>query len=181
MSNQSKQQGVVLVVGLLMLLLITIIGVSALSKTGSNERTTGNNQFSTVNFQAAESAVKVMFSRAEVEPTILDKDDLVDDKIITQVNSFDVELNKNFVAMNVATRSVARFCGGDPTATGTSFSSGTGSPVPEVLAFDVIGESTIGGTGAQENHLRSGSLLSPTGLGIKFNEVGKTSEICADP
>lgn len=164
-----------------MLLLITIIGVSAMSKTNSNERTTGNNQFSTVNFQAAESAIKVMFSRDQVEPTIMDDADLVDDKIITQLNTFNVELNNSSVAMNVDTRSVAKFCGGDPMAVGTMLGSGVGSPTPEVLAFDVIGESQIGGTGAQENHLRSGSLLSPTGLGFKFNESVNTAGNCADP
>ena len=175
MNSFSKQQGVVLVIGLLMLLLITIVGVSAMSSTSSNERTTGNTQFSTVSFQAAESAIKRMFSRTEVEPTVMDADNK-----ITQANNFNVELNTSTASIAVNTTSEAKFCGGDPMAINTSLGSGTGSPTPETLAFDVRGDSQIGGTGARENHLRSGSLLVAKALGFTFNGTGTAGD-CATP
>jgi len=180
MNTQRKQQGVVLVIGLLMLLLITILGVSAMSTTSSNERTTGNNQFATVSFQAAESAIKSMFSRPDVEPTITDTADLVNDKIITQTNSFDVELDSSSTAtVNVQTTTLAEFCGADPMQRLTSLTSGTMDTGGfETLAFDVTGDSQVGGTGAQENHLRSGSLTSKA-LGVAFNGSG-SSGACAN-
>ncbi len=181
MKLKNKQGGVVLVIGLLMLLLITILGVSAMSTTTSNERTTGNNQYATASFQAAESAIKSMFSRPEVEPTILDNADLLDDKIITQTNTFDIRLDSVSTAViSVATTSIAEFCGADPMQTLTSFSSGAmDMGGHETLAFDVTGDSQIGGVGAQDNHLRSGSLTSKA-LGVAFNGPG-SSTTCTSP
>lgn len=181
MNTQCKQQGVVLVIGLLMLLLITIVGVSAMSTTSSNERTTGNNQFATVSFQGAESGIKSMFSRPGVEPTIMDTADLVNDKIITQINNFNVELDSTSTAtISVQTTTLAEFCGADPMQMLTSLTSGTSdSGGFETLAFDVTGNSQVGGTGAQENHLRSGGLTNKA-LGIAFNGTG-TSGACANP
>lgn len=181
MNLKRKQNGVVLVIGLLMLLLITILGVSAMSTTTSNERTTGNNQYATASFQAAESAIKTMFARPEVEPTIMDTTDLVDDKIITQTNTFDIQLDSASTAViNVATTSIAEFCGADPMQTLTSLSSGTmDMSGHETLAFDVTGDSQIGGVGAQENHLRSGSLTSKA-LGVAFNGSGSSGG-CTNP
>ncbi|QMU62264.1 MAG: hypothetical protein GKR92_11395 [Gammaproteobacteria bacterium] len=178
MHSLYKQQGVVLVIGLLMLLLITIVGVSAMSSTISNERTAGNNQYSTVSFQAAESAIKSMFSRTAVEPTIMDADDGTNDNQITQARAFDVELNTYSASINVQTTTVARFCGGDPMSIGTSLVSGSGGGGVEVLAFDVNGNSQVGGTGAQENHLRSGGLLN-LALGMAFNGAGTAGD-CAN-
>lgn len=180
MATRHYQQGVVLVIGLLMLLLITIIGVTAMSSTNSNERTAGNNQYATVSFQAAESAIKSMFSRPAVQPTIMDTADLLDDKIVTDTNNFDVELNKSSASINVQTTALAKFCGGDPMVVNTSFTSGAqDSGGVEVLAFDVNGLSVVGGVGAQENHLRSGKLGSKP-LGFSFNGTG-TAGNCADP
>ncbi|MGI9227619.1 MAG: PilX N-terminal domain-containing pilus assembly protein [Gammaproteobacteria bacterium] len=181
MNTQRKQKGVVLVIGLLMLLLITILGVSAMSTTSSNERTTGNNQFATVNFQAAESAIKSMFSRPAVEPTIMDTADSLNDKIITQTDTFDVRLDSASAAViNVATTTLAEFCGADPMQMLTSLSSGSfDMGGHETLAFDVTGDSQIGGVGAQENHLRSGGLTSKA-LGVAFNGTG-SSGACTNP
>jgi len=181
MKTQRKQQGVVLVIGLLMLLLITILGVSAMSTTSSNERTTGNNQFATVSFQAAESAIKSMFSRPAVEPTIMDTADALNDKIITQTNTFDVELDAITAAtVNVQTTTLAEFCGADPAQKLTSLTSGTFDTGGfETLAFDVTSGSQVGGTGAQENHLRSGGLTSKA-LGVAFNGPGSSGG-CTNP
>ena len=175
MQSHHKQQGVILVIGLLMLLLITIIGVSAMTSTSSNERTTGNNQFSTINFQAAESAVKSMFSRPDVEPSVMDTDTTDGTAVneISQINNYDVDLSSAAGAtVSVQATSLARFCGGDPVQVNTSFSSGSqDSGGNESLVFDVAGQSQIGGTGSQENHLRSGKLTNKA-LGFAFNGAG---------
>lgn len=53
-----KQSGVVLVVGLIMLLLLTLIGVTGSQTTGLEEKMTGNKKNYNIAFQAAESALR---------------------------------------------------------------------------------------------------------------------------
>ncbi len=168
MNRPSKQRGVVLVIGLLMLLLLTIIGVSAMSTTVNTERTAGNNQYATINFQAAESAVKVLFNPNGVGPTIMAAGNQV-----VQTNNFDVTLDQvSSATIQVNTTSDARFCGEDPFASGTSLCSGPQDPnCRQMLAFDVVGSSNIAGAGARENHLKRGARIGPN-LGFNFNGTG---------
>lgn len=53
-----KQEGMVLIVGLVMVLLITIVGLSAIRGTGLQENMAGNMRDRNVAFQAAESALR---------------------------------------------------------------------------------------------------------------------------
>jgi type IV pilus assembly protein PilX len=53
-----SQSGVVLIVGLIMLMLLTLIGVSGLQSTGLEEKMAGNQRDSNMAFQAAESALR---------------------------------------------------------------------------------------------------------------------------
>lgn len=52
-----KQQGVVLVMALIMLLLVTLIGVASVRATVANTQTSGNSMFSLMVFQGAESTL----------------------------------------------------------------------------------------------------------------------------
>jgi len=52
--NKTQQSGVVLVISLIMLLLLTIIGVTAMRVTGLEEKMAGNSKDQNVAFQAAE-------------------------------------------------------------------------------------------------------------------------------
>ncbi|HED34905.1 MAG TPA: hypothetical protein ENJ08_11970 [Gammaproteobacteria bacterium] len=54
----TKQQGAVLVVGLIMLLVMTIIGLSAMRSTILEEKMAGNFRDSNIAFQAAEAALR---------------------------------------------------------------------------------------------------------------------------
>lgn len=54
----AQQTGVVLIVGLVMVLLITIVGLSAIRGTGLQENMAGNMRDRNVAFQAAESALR---------------------------------------------------------------------------------------------------------------------------
>ena len=55
---QKHQSGVALIIGLIILLLLTIIMISALKVTALEERMSGNSQNHNVAFQAAESALR---------------------------------------------------------------------------------------------------------------------------
>lgn len=57
-SAAHRQQGMVLVVGLVMVLLITIIGMSAIRGSGLQESMAGNMRDRNIAFQAAESALR---------------------------------------------------------------------------------------------------------------------------
>ncbi len=66
----TRQSGIALIVGLIILLLLTIIMISALKVTVLEEKMSGNSQNQNVTFQAAESALR------EAEATILRHSDL---------------------------------------------------------------------------------------------------------
>ncbi|PHS71077.1 MAG: pilus assembly protein PilX [Methylophaga sp.] len=56
--SQKRQSGVVLIISLIMLLLLTIIGVTAMQVTGLEEKMAGNNKDMNVAFQAAEVSLR---------------------------------------------------------------------------------------------------------------------------
>ncbi|MEQ1530660.1 MAG: PilX N-terminal domain-containing pilus assembly protein [Methylococcales bacterium] len=66
-SGVKQQSGVVLIVSLIMLLLLTLIGVSATQSTGLEEKMAGNFRNKDLAFQAAESALRV--AEASLVPT----------------------------------------------------------------------------------------------------------------
>jgi len=55
MRGSKQQQGIVLVVGLVMLISLTLIGVTAMKSTTIDERIAANTQFKAIAFQVAES------------------------------------------------------------------------------------------------------------------------------
>ncbi|MET0028555.1 MAG: PilX N-terminal domain-containing pilus assembly protein [Candidatus Thiodiazotropha sp.] len=56
-SHPSKQQGAALIISLIMLLIITLLSVSAMHNMNLDTRITVNHQFKELSFQAAESAL----------------------------------------------------------------------------------------------------------------------------
>ncbi len=58
MNMKNRQQGVVLIISLLILMVMTLIGISAISNTSMEERMSSNFQQSMVAFQASESTIQ---------------------------------------------------------------------------------------------------------------------------
>ncbi|MGK0270209.1 MAG: hypothetical protein ACI88H_000852 [Cocleimonas sp.] len=56
-TSMRKQQGIALVMALIMLLLITVISVASVKSSGLNTQVSGNSMFSLMVFQGAESAL----------------------------------------------------------------------------------------------------------------------------
>ncbi len=79
----SAQRGVVLIVGLVMVLLISIVGLSAVRSSGLQEAMAGNTRDRNLAFQAAESALT--FGESLVAPT---------NKIPPPMNNSDGNFNK---------------------------------------------------------------------------------------
>lgn len=57
MTHKKQQQGMVLVIGLVLLVALTLMGVMAVKMTTMDERISANNQFRMLTFQAAESVL----------------------------------------------------------------------------------------------------------------------------
>jgi len=71
----NKQSGVVLIISLIMLLLLTIIGVTSMQVTGLEEKMAGNFRDQNVAFQAAESTLKeaeIFLLNNPIDATIYD-------------------------------------------------------------------------------------------------------------
>ncbi len=138
-----KQKGVVLVIGLLMLLVITIVGVTAMSSTTSNERMAANNQFHTISFQAAESAIHNVARPSALTPAF----DSFPTPLATQSFNYTVNLHSGTGA------TVAVQADADIAACGEIVELGT-DPKLKIVSriYDVIGSGGVGNA-AGERHL----------------------------
>ena len=146
-----KQQGVVLVIGLLMLLVITMVGVTAMSGTTSNERMTANHQFQSLSFQAAESAIRDVFNVTAVNPAVM----LYPAKEYPTPNNYNVNIGSGS-AIAVMANSDIQFCG-EELPIGSGFCNGMSGPCDIDQVFDVRGSGQVSALGTQEQHLRRGA------------------------
>ncbi len=165
MSNSIyKQQGVVLVIGLLMLLVITMVGVTAMSGTTSNERMTANHQFQTLSFQAAESAIHDNFNIPSVSPAVTQPLWFLD----PAANNYNVDI-KAGTPIAVQADADIQFCG-EELPTGSGFCNGMASPCDMDQVFDVRGQGIVSALGSQEQHLRRGARPM-MGANMPFNNT----------
>lgn len=73
MKNYKKQQGAVLLISIIFLLVITILGVTAVNSSNTKTQVAGNSMFSMLVYQGAESALEKSASNADlsaIEDTI---------------------------------------------------------------------------------------------------------------
>ena len=150
MNMQAKQQGFVLVIGLLMLVVITIVGVTAMSSTSTNERMTANSQFQTISFQAAESAINDAYNLNGVTPSVP-----AYPNDVTNNNNYDVTL-ANGSAIGVVAIANVQFCGEDQ-ASETEYPNGV-QPGQMEFIFDVQGTGQVA-SGSQDLHQQRGGVL----------------------
>ena len=163
MNIQTKQQGFVLVIGLLMLVVITIVGVTAMSSTSSNERMTANSQFQTISFQAAESAIHDQYNLNGVTPTVP-----AYPNDVTTTNNYDVDLNSVAGStIGVVAQADVQFCG-ELVGEESEYPNGIEPGHMEFL-FDVHGTGQVG-IGTQDQHQQRGGLLLPS-VSTSFDPV----------
>lgn len=174
MNMQTKQKGVVLVIGLMMLLLMTVIGVSSISSTTDTEQSTGNNQFSTISFQAAESAIAF----ENTIPRLNASAAASATNYITapQMNNYDVDVSGTGAMLPVTGEGQVSYCGEDP-ATIIGSSLNLNSTTPKFHAHDVNGTGQINNVGARQRHVQRSSKPGPN-LGIAFNDNLYTAGNC---
>lgn len=149
--TKHKQQGVVLVIGLLMLLVITMVGVTAMSGTTSNERMTANHQFQTLSFQAAESAIHDNFNIPSVVPSVT----TYPNSDVPAANNYNVDIAGGNTVTVMANANI-QFCG-EELPMGSGFCNGMAGPCDIDQVFDVRGSGQVAALGTQETHMRRGA------------------------
>lgn len=152
---QNKQKGVVLVIGLLMLLVITMVGVTAMSGTTTNERMTANHMFQSLSFQAAESAIHDVFNIPSVAPAMSD----ANWRSLPTPNNYDVDIHGGVgTDINVQAMANIQFCG--EVTPPQSDMSRTNLPDPAYQIYDVRGSGDVAALGSMETHMRRGGRLA---------------------
>lgn len=98
----NHQKGAVLIVSLLLLLVLTVIGVTGLSNTSLEERMSGNFHHSMLAYQAAESALEKIIIASDPEvnenPFYVEADDPMIDATNAGIDSTDTVVADNFDA-----------------------------------------------------------------------------------
>ncbi len=152
LSRLKKQHGVVLIVALIFLLLISILGISAMRVTNNNTKIAGNSMFSMLVYQGAESTLAHSVSVGSEK------------HLIDAVLSNDAVYNVPNDVLN----------GSGKTVNGTSLSmksSATITPIPGTLpcpvsesatssiykcrAVEISARTTLPGTGALARHIEA--------------------------
>jgi len=159
-----KQNGVVLVIGLLMLLVITMVGVTAMSGTSTNERMTANHQFQTLSFQAAESAIHDVFNVPSVTPAMADPNW----RVSPTPNNYNVRVrNDTSAGIGVVAQANVQFCG-EVSPPQSDLSVGVSNPMYQV--YDIRGSGDVAALGSMETHMRRGGRIA-AGVGMNFNTI----------
>ncbi len=165
MNTLNKQKGVVLVIGLLMLLVITIVGVTAMSSTTSNERMAANNQFQTISFQAAESAIHSVARPQELSPALIS----FPNPRATQNFAYDIDMNNaGATTVNVQASADIQFCG-EMDSIGTQL--GSKSINIKERIYDVFGTGSVGAINTNERHLMRVAHVRMPGYDLAFDNA----------
>lgn len=164
-----KQQGVALAVSLLLLVAMTIIGVSTLTGTRLNEQVASNAQQKAITFEAAESSIS----------TVWDAEDMMDAVEMFPASPYDnpaavnrvdltPTLSSNFDQTYSGSNSVdisadvsIKYCGESTLPEGSSLSADESKIQMVGLLFDINGNATISNSKTRSDHLQRGLLVRP--------------------
>lgn len=150
-----NQRGAVLVIGLLMLLILTVVGVASMKSSVLDERIAANSQFRTMAFQAAESALAEFATPAAIDTFVQSGDSAT---AVAQpsyvVNASAEGVGERSVTVNVT---IAR--DGETTARGTTLNVGAQTMVMRVYRFTA--QATVAGTRATATHHLALGRLEP--------------------
>lgn len=143
LSGPGNQTGMALAIGMLFLLILTIIGLTAVRSTTQQARMAGNYQFQNAAFQAAESALRGFQREARTNPS-------------ADTNALNAAINAG-IGGTGQTRTYT--LGGGITSTATMVYRGEGimdefslSGKSAAQRFRIVANSTITNTNAQAQH-----------------------------
>lgn len=167
--SADKQQGVALAVSLLLLVAMTIIGVSTLTGTRLNEQVASNAQQKAITFEAAESAISTVWDAEEMMKAVeLFPVTPYHNPSAVEGADLDVDLSANFdqthggmISVDIAADISIKYCGESVLPEGSSLSADESKLQMVGLLFDINGDASISNSKARSNHLQRGILVRP--------------------
>ncbi len=153
LTRHSKQKGVVLIVALVMLLLITILGISSVKIAGNKTQIAGNSMFSMFVYHGAESTLTrsvSIGSEKHLIAAILTSDAVYG--VPSEVINLSAEKVNDTVNM-VSTARITPIAGTIP----CPISSNPTSSVFKCRAVEISAQTTLPGTGARARHTEARS------------------------
>lgn len=164
---KASQQGVVLVVSLVLMVAMTILGVATLSGTRLNELIASNTQQKSIAFEAAESAIESV-SRHDFILTAITSDDdnagndpdviVLPDSQSQLAETYDL-LNEGR-GINIDGTLSVQYCG-ESQPIGTNLNATLGSGQIAAIMVDINSQIDIANSSASADHLKRVSLLTP--------------------
>ena len=158
-ASAKRARGAVLVISLLFLLIITLVATASVNVTVMEEKMAANNQYKTMSFQIAESAIQRYWSVAELERLW---DYAAQDYTLEQnlANAYDPIKDGG-----VSTRATATvvYCGerGSFDAGGLNADKSLGAANIKLHVFDVSGFGEVTAINARTANERRGGFLKP--------------------
>lgn len=153
---KNKQKGMVLVMALIMLLIITIIGVSAARMSSNDTQVAGNSIYSVLVFQGAESALGRSASAKDWSVIKLAAEDLTSAAVAVPDTYFDAEK-----VMGNATLESSGTVQFETILNGPVINSIANSSEFDYQVFRVTGESKLAATAARDQHTEGRAAQIP--------------------
>ncbi len=159
-----RQQGIALVVSLVLLVAMTIIGVATLRSTKLNEKISSNAQQKAISFEVAESSIATVWSAETLLGTLDDiPDGIFNNPDAVVPPGLAERLSEEFDQGNIFGKSVditagvsVQYCGEMNLPAGTSTSADLSRPQMVGVMFDVNGHAEIKGSNARSDHIQRG-------------------------
>lgn len=153
---RNAQNGSALLVSLLLLVAITIIGLSSLSGTATNEIIAANMQQKSIGFQASESSIKSVWNMTSLLNNT-PASPLNDPPAVSLTRNTEYDQAKVDVDGSVS----VQYCGEDLLPVGNSLSADESALKLAAQIFDVHGVATIASTNVHTDHLQRGYVVRP--------------------
>ncbi len=155
-NSQSNQKGAALLISMLLLIAITVLGLSNLAGSNTNEIISSNMQQRSIGFQASESAIKSVWNTDELllnTPLV----PLHNPPAVTQPRYTEYDQTKVDIEAQVS----MQYCGEDNVLVGNSLSADESAPKLAAQIFDVHGLATIANSNVNTHHQQRGYLIRP--------------------
>ena len=140
---QSKQQGAVLIWSVVILMILTMVGISAVKMSGISTQITGNSIFSMLVFQGAESSLskttKIHYIKMAIEKTPNKKIDVP----VLDLPDENASKGKLKSKVNVTWKGYQ----------GCPINSSAYSTIQKCHYFDIEAKTSLSGTGARTDHI----------------------------
>ena len=162
-----SQQGVALVISLVLLVAMTILGVATLSGTRLNEKITSNAQQKAIAFEVAESAIASVWNKEYLSKAITSNaSDVGDDPAPIQSPDADIGFNSNYDQLKDGKKVVdvdgtltVQYCG-EVTPVGSDLNADQSATQFVFMLIDVNSVAEVANTATRADHIQRGAATS---------------------